>query len=295
MKLVSTVATGLGLTSADHFAIVQEAERLGYTAAGPPRPTTRTPRRSSALAGKTSRSARRRYLPYPARGAAMTATEPRRPSNQLSDGACSSGSARRAPQVFRGWHGQWRFGNSLQRTREYIEVLRSACPQRRVLTARRSSCRLPDWPCKAPEADEIAPVQELMPDLPTSPRESGQEQPPCGEVADGWMPTPGCRPSTTPDACGRNSRRRRRALPARRSTGSTRADRQPHIHRDDVGRGAGRDAAVQCADIGGMGLARQDFYNRSGKRTPSRTPPASPRPISRPPEGVRPPRRCRPS
>src|SRR6185436_11813138 len=63
--------------------------------------------------------------------------------DQLSGGRMRLGIGSSGPQVAEGWHGQ-RFGKQLQRTREYVAVVRrrsraSGSSSR----ARRSSCRSP--------------------------------------------------------------------------------------------------------------------------------------------------------
>jgi F420-dependent oxidoreductase-like protein len=80
-----------------------------------------------------------------------------------------------------------RFGKQIQRTREYIEVLRMALARERVVyDGQTIQLPLPDGPGKALKLT-IAPVQERMPIYLAAigPKNTAL----AGEVADGWMPT----------------------------------------------------------------------------------------------------------
>jgi F420-dependent oxidoreductase-like protein len=90
------------------------------------------------------------------------------------------------PQVAEGWHGQ-RFGKQLQRTREYIDVVRLALSRERVVyDGETLQLPLPDGPGKALKLT-IAPVQEQMPIYLAA---IGPKNTTLGaEIADGWIPT----------------------------------------------------------------------------------------------------------
>jgi F420-dependent oxidoreductase-like protein len=178
---------GLGLTSADQLSIVQEAERLGYDsvwtaeAYGSDAATI-----LSWLAGQTSTiKLGSGIFQMPGRSAAMTAMTAAT-IDQLSDGRMLLGIGSSGPQVSEGWHGV-RFGKQIQRTREYIEVLRMALARERVeYHGETIELPLPDGPGKALKLT-IAPVQERMPIYLAAigPKNTAL----AGEVADGWMPT----------------------------------------------------------------------------------------------------------
>ncbi len=117
---------GLGLSSQDQLEIVQEAEKLGYDsvwtaeAYGSDAATV-----LSWLAGQTSKiRLGSGIFQMPGRSPAMTAMTAAT-IDQLSGGRMILGIGSSGPQVAEGWHGQ-RFGKQLQRTREYVAVVRKA-------------------------------------------------------------------------------------------------------------------------------------------------------------------------
>jgi F420-dependent oxidoreductase-like protein len=90
------------------------------------------------------------------------------------------------PQVAEGWHGQ-RFAKQLQRTREYVEVVRMALARERVeFHGETIELPLPDGPGK-PLKLMIAPKQERIPIYLAAigPKNTAL----AGEIADGWIPT----------------------------------------------------------------------------------------------------------
>src|SRR3954453_12246699 len=178
---------GLGLTAADQLAIVQEAERVGYDSVW----TAEAYGSDAAtilawIAGQTSRiKIGSAIFQMPGRSATMTAMTAAT-LDQLSDGRMLLGLGPSGPQVSEGWHGV-RFGRQLQRTREYIEVVRMALGRERVeYHGETIELPLPDGPGKALKLT-IAPVQDQMPVYLAAigPKNTAL----AGEVADGWMPT----------------------------------------------------------------------------------------------------------
>src|SRR5881275_562851 len=123
---------GLGLGREDQLNLVLDAERLGYDVAwcaeayGSDAATI-----LGFLAGRTRRirlgSA---VFQMPARSPAMTAMTAAT-LDQLSDGRMLLGIGSSGPQVAEGWHGQ-RFGRQIQRTREYVTVVRKALARERL-------------------------------------------------------------------------------------------------------------------------------------------------------------------
>ena len=178
---------GLGLDAAQQLALVQEGERLGYESAW-----TAEAYGSDAvtilawLAGQTERiKLGSAVLQMPGRSAAMTAMTAAT-LDQLSGGRMLLGIGTSGPQVAEGWHGQ-RFGKQLQRTREYVEVVRMALRRERVVFKGETlELPLPDGPGKALKLT-IAPVQEPMPIYIAAigPKNTTLT----AEIADGWIPT----------------------------------------------------------------------------------------------------------
>src|SRR5258705_3337057 len=121
----------------------------------------------------------------PGRSAAMTAMTAAT-LDQLSAGRMLLGIGSSGPQVAEGWHGQ-RFGKQLQRTREYIDVVRMALARERVVYQGETlELPLPDGPGKALKLT-IAPVQERMPIYLAAIGPNNTRL--AGEIADGWIPT----------------------------------------------------------------------------------------------------------
>jgi F420-dependent oxidoreductase-like protein len=247
---------GLGLSSADQLAIVREAERLGYDSVW----TAEAYGSDAAtilawLAGQTTTiKLGSGIFQMPGRSAAMTAMTAAT-IDQLSDGRMLLGIGSSGPQVSEGWHGV-RFGQQLQRTREYIEVVRKALARERLeYHGQTIDLPLPDGPGKALKLT-IAPVQDDMPIYLAAigPKNTAL----AGEIADGWMPT-----LLSPEH-----------LPLLRESldeGAARAGRTldgfdiaPTVNvniTDDVA--GARDAVrpFMALYVGGMGSREKNFYN----------------------------------
>jgi F420-dependent oxidoreductase-like protein len=121
----------------------------------------------------------------PGRSPAMTAMTAAT-LDQLSAGRMILGIGSSGPQVAEGWHGQ-RFGRQLQRTREYVEVVRKALARERLeYHGETLELPLPDGPGKALKLT-IAPVQERIPVFLAAigPKNTTL----AAEIADGWIPT----------------------------------------------------------------------------------------------------------
>jgi F420-dependent oxidoreductase-like protein len=178
---------GLGLTREDQLEIVHEAERLGYDsiwaaeAYGSDVATI-----LGWIAGQTSRiKIGSAIFQMPARSAAMTAMTAAT-LDQLSDGRMLLGIGSSGPQVAEGWHGQ-RFGRQIQRTREYVAVVRKALARERLeFHGETIDLPLPDGPGKALKLT-IAPVQERIPIYLAAIGPNNTKL--AGEIADGWIPT----------------------------------------------------------------------------------------------------------
>jgi F420-dependent oxidoreductase-like protein len=178
---------GLGLSSQDQLEIVQEAERLGYDSVW----TAEAYGSDAAtvlawLAGQTSKiRLGSGIFQMPGRSAAMTAMTAAT-IDQLSEGRMILGIGSSGPQVAEGWHGQ-RFAQQLQRTREYVAVVRKALARERLeFHGETLELPLPDGPGKALKLT-IGPVQEQIPVYLAAigPKNTAL----AGEIADGWIPT----------------------------------------------------------------------------------------------------------
>ena len=178
---------GLGLSAAEQLELVQEAERLGYDSVW-----TAEAYGSDAvtilawLAAQTERiKLGSAILQMPGRSAAMTAMTAAT-LDQLSGGRVLLGIGTSGPPVAEGWHGQ-RFARQLQRTREYVEVVRLALTRERlVYKGETLELPLPDGPGKALKLT-IAPVQERIPVYVAAIGPRNTEL--TAEIADGWIPT----------------------------------------------------------------------------------------------------------
>jgi F420-dependent oxidoreductase-like protein len=178
---------GLGLTGEDQLEIVQEAERLGYDsvwaaeAYGSDAATI-----LGWIAGQTSRiKIGSAIFQMPGRTPAMTAMTAAT-LDQLSDGRMLLGIGSSGPQVAEGWHGQ-RFGKQIQRTREYVAVVRKALARERLeFHGETLELPLPNGPGKALKLT-IGPVQERIPIYLAAIGPNNTRL--AGEVADGWIPT----------------------------------------------------------------------------------------------------------
>src|SRR6188508_1192205 len=178
---------GLGFTAEQQLEVVREAESLGYDSVW----TAEAYGSDAAtilgwLAGQTEKirigSA---IFQMPGRSPTMTAMTAAT-LDQLSDGRMILGIGSSGPQVAEGWHGQ-RFGQQLQRTREYVAVVRMALARERVeFHGETLELPLPDGPGKALKLT-IAPVQERIPIYIAAigPKNTTL----AAEIADGWLPT----------------------------------------------------------------------------------------------------------
>jgi F420-dependent oxidoreductase-like protein len=248
---------GLGLTAEEQLELVQEAERLDFSsvwvgeAYGSDAATV-----LAWLAAKTTRVALGSgVFQLPARSPAATAMTAAT-LDQLSGGRFRLGLGSSGPQVAEGWHGQ-RFGRQLQRTREYVAVVRKALT-REPLEFEGETLRLPlpDGPGKAIKLT-IAPKQERIPVYLASIGPRNTEL--VGEIADGWLPvlfSPEHVDEATQHLAGGAAR-------AGRSLGDIAIS--PIVYTcidDDVERARDAVRPLMALYLGGMGSAEKNFYNR---------------------------------
>jgi F420-dependent oxidoreductase-like protein len=254
---VSVGYWGFGLTAADQLDIARFAEDLGYDSVW----TAEAYGSDAAtvlawLAAGTSRiKLGAGIFQIPARSAAMTAMTAAT-IDQLSGGRFLLGLGSSGPQVSEGWHGV-RFAKQLQRTREYVAVVRMALAHQKVeFKGETMELPLPDGPGKALKLT-IRPVQHNLPIYLAvlGPKNVAL----AGEIADGWLPI-----FFSPEHTS--------TLRAPLEEGAARAGRSLDEFRicpsvnvmigDDVQ--SARDAMrpVLSLYVGGMGSREQNFYNR---------------------------------
>src|SRR6476646_2889060 len=178
---------GLGMGPAEQLRVVQEAERLGYDSiwAAEAYGSDAATVLAWLAAGTSEIKLGSAIFQMPGRSAAMTAMTAAT-IDELSGGRMLLGIGSSGPQVAEGWHGQ-RFARQLQRTREYVAVVRKALSRERLeFHGETLELPLPDGPGK-PLKLTIAPVQERIPIYLAAigPKHTAL----AGEIADGWIPT----------------------------------------------------------------------------------------------------------
>jgi F420-dependent oxidoreductase-like protein len=180
----------------------------------------------------------------------------------LSGGRMLLGIGSSGPQVAEGWHGQ-RFAHQLQRTREYVAIVRKALSRERVeFDGEQYKLPLPDGPGKALKLT-IAPAQERIPIYlaATGPKNTAL----CGEIADGWLPT-----FFSPEHVG-ESRELLESGAARsgRTISPETFDIAPHVMvciDDDIERARDAMRPMLALYVGGMGSREKNFYNALVRR-----------------------------
>jgi F420-dependent oxidoreductase-like protein len=180
--------------------------------------------------------------------------------DQLSGGRFLLGIGSSGPQVAEGWHGQ-RFARQLQRTREYVAVVRMALDRERVqFQGETLELPLPDGPGKALKL-MISPVQEHIPIFLAAigPKNTAL----AGEIADGWIPT-----FFSPEhvAQFRELLQEGADRAGRSLDGFEIAPTAQSYVSDDLDTARDLMRPVLALYIGGMGSRKQNFYNRIMQR-----------------------------
>src|SRR5437762_2401347 len=177
---------GLGLTADEQLTLVREAESAGFDSVWAAEAYGSDA--ATVLAWLAANTEKIRLgsaiFQMPGRSPAMTAMTAATLDN-ISNGRMILGIGSSGPQVAEGWHGQ-RFARQLRRTREYVEVLRTALARERLVhDGEIYQLPLPDGPGKALKL-MITPVQERIPIFIAAigPKNTALT----GEIADGWIP-----------------------------------------------------------------------------------------------------------
>src|SRR5881398_4232814 len=123
---------GLGLSAEEQLRLVREAERLGYDSvwAAEAYGSDAATVLAWLAAGTSTIKLGSAIFQMPGRSAAMTAMTAAT-LDELSGGRMILGLGSSGPQVAEGWHGQ-RFAKQIQRTREYVAILRKALARERL-------------------------------------------------------------------------------------------------------------------------------------------------------------------
>jgi F420-dependent oxidoreductase-like protein len=253
---------GLGLTADDQRHLVHEAEAMGFDsvwaaeAYGSDAATV-----LAWLAANTEKiKIGSAIFQMPARSPAMTAMTAATIDN-LSNGRMILGIGSSGPQVAEGWHGQ-RFAKQLQRTREYVAIVRQALDRERLeFDGETYTLPLPDGPGKALKL-MIAPVQERIPVYIAAIGPKNTQL--VGEIADGWLPT-----FFSPEHVGefRELLDEGAARAGRTLDGSF--DVAPNVNvciDDDIDRARDVMRPFIALYVGGMGSKDKNFYNALVRR-----------------------------
>ena len=246
---------------ADNIALAKHADRLGFSvvwaaeAYGSDTPTVLA--WVGALTERVDLGAA--VMQIPARTPATTAMTAAT-LDTLSGGRFRLGLGVSGPQVSEGWHGV-RFGDPLGRTREYVDIVRSALRRERVrYDGKHHTLPLPDGPGKA-LALTVHPVREQIPLYLAAVGPKNLEL--TGEIADGWLAI-FYSPEHSADSLAALRAGRERA--GRTGEPLDIAVTTPIVLGDDVAAAADPVRAYCALYIGGMGSREQNFYNRLAVR-----------------------------
>jgi F420-dependent oxidoreductase-like protein len=252
---------GAGM-DADNLAVAQEADRLGYAvcwaaeAYGSDAPTV-----LSWVAAQTERiDVGAGILQIPARSPAMTAMTAAT-LDSLSGGRFRLGLGVSGPQVSEGWYGV-RFDKPLARTREYVEIVRSAMARERLThEGEHWTLPLPGGPGK-PLKLTVHPVREHIPLYIAAIGPKNLRQ--TGEIADGALLVFFAPEHAEETTLG--SLRAGRADAGKDLDGFDVVPTVPMAVGDDVAALADHFRPYTALYVGGMGSRKQNFYNRLARR-----------------------------
>jgi F420-dependent oxidoreductase-like protein len=247
---------GLGLSSEQQLELVREAESAGFHSVWAAEAYGSDA--ATVLAWIAAQTDRIRLgsaiFQMPARSPAMTAMTAAT-LDQLSNGRMVVGIGPSGPQVAEGWHGQ-RFARQLQRTREYVEIVRKALARERLAyDGETYKLPLPDGPGKALKLT-IAPVQERIPIYVAAIGPKNTQL--VGEIADGWIPM-----FFSPENVG-EARELLEQGAARAGRSLDGFDIAPSVQvaiDDDIERARDVMRPFVALYVGGMGSRQRNFYN----------------------------------
>jgi F420-dependent oxidoreductase-like protein len=248
-------------TPADHLALAQEADRLGFSVVWAAEAYgSDAPSMLAWIAGQTqSIDVGAAVMQIPARTPAMTAMTAAT-IDTLSGGRFRLGVGVSGPQVSEGWHGV-RFAQPLGRTREYVDIVKLAIARKPVAyDGRHFTLPLPDGPGKALRLG-FHPPRTQIPIYLAAVGPKNLEL--AGEIADGWLAI-----FFAPDAADEQLRQieRGRAKAGAGLAGFDVAPTVPVVVGDDVSACADLIRPYAALYVGGMGSREQNFYNQLAVR-----------------------------
>jgi F420-dependent oxidoreductase-like protein len=248
-------------TPADHLAMAQEADRLGFAVVWAAEAYgSDSPSMLSWIAGQTERiDLGSAIMQIPARSPAATAMTAAT-IDALSGGRFRLGLGVSGPQVSEGWHGV-RFGKPLARTREYVDIVKLAIARKPVEYAgAHYTLPLPDGPGKALRLG-FHPPREHIPIYLAAVGPKNLEL--AGEIADGWLAV-----FFSPDAAADQmaALRAGRARVGLDLAGFDVVPSVPVVVGDDPASCAELVRWYAALYIGGMGSREQNFYNQLATR-----------------------------
>ncbi|MGA3490076.1 LLM class F420-dependent oxidoreductase [Micromonosporaceae bacterium DT55] len=248
-------------TPADHLALAQEADRLGYSVVWAAEAYgSDSPSMLAWIAGQTERiDVGSAVMQIPARtpaATAMTATT----IDTLSGGRFRLGLGVSGPQVSEGWHGV-RFAKPLGRTREYVDIVKMAIARKPVAyDGEHYTLPLPDGPGKALRLGFHPP----RPEIPIYLAAVGPKNLElAGEIADGWLAI-FYAPEYAAEQLASISAGRARA--GKELAGFDVVPSVPVVVGDDVASCAELVRWYAALYVGGMGSRKQNFYNQLATR-----------------------------
>jgi F420-dependent oxidoreductase-like protein len=253
---------GLGISEQDQLNMVRQAEAAGYDSAwGAEAYGSDTATVLAWLAGQTERiKLGAGIFQMPARSPAMTAMTAATLDN-LSGGRMLLGIGSSGPVVAEGWHGQ-PFAKQIQRTREYVAIVRKALARERLeFEGETYTLPLPGAPGK-PLKLMIAPVQERMPIYLAAIGPNNTKL--AGEVADGWMPF-----LFSPERVDDSRALLQEGADRVGRTIDDSFDIAPSVNLcidDDADKARDMVRPILALYVGGMGSKEKNFYNQAVQR-----------------------------
>ena len=248
-------------TPADHLALAQEAERLGFSVVWAAEAYgSDSPSMLAWMAGQTSRiDLGSAVMQIPGRTPAMTVMTAAT-IDALSGGRFRLGLGVSGPQVSEGWHGV-RFGKPLARTREYVDIVKLAVGRESVAyDGTHYTLPLPDGPGKALRLG-FHPPRKHIPIYLAAVGPKNLEL--AGEIADGWLAI-FYAPEFAAEQLALLSAGRAKA--GKDLTGFDVVPSVPLVVGDDVASCAELVRWYAALYVGGMGSREQNFYNQLATR-----------------------------